>query len=130
MIRGVDDGPDGLNDRAFDRALGIAPKPKRARKPKVPHEPISSADGEAKHALCFLEPRNYAPNERQYSYSGAHGWLSATLDHIATFPCTGAHASLCGRCAAVRALFDAGLVAEALFSGLRILAGMEARRGT
>ena len=28
MIRGVDDGPDGLNDAAFDRAL----RPSRARK--------------------------------------------------------------------------------------------------
>jgi hypothetical protein len=29
-VKGLDDGPDGLNERAFDRALGL-PRPRRRR---------------------------------------------------------------------------------------------------
>ena len=34
-IRGVDDGPDGLNDKAFDRMLGLGRK-RRTRRQQIP----------------------------------------------------------------------------------------------
>lgn len=78
MIRGVDDGPDGLNDRAFDRALGIAPKRKRGRKPKVsPFErcrkKLDAALNELRDAMRQIDPASPLVNRygcgHWYAYS-------------------------------------------------------------
>lgn len=63
MIRGVDDGPDGLNESAFDRAMAVTrPKRKRAGKPAgrgMPaHVPKRTEEVETDHCMTrFLSPQ-------------------------------------------------------------------------
>lgn len=35
-MKGVDDGPDGLNDVAFDRALGLKPRRRAKQRQPIP----------------------------------------------------------------------------------------------
>ena len=51
MIRGVDDGPDGLREDVFDRAMGA--KPKRVRNPKP--SPCAGLVTDLKNALRRFE---------------------------------------------------------------------------
>lgn len=99
-----------------------AAKPKRARKPKIHHEPASSKTGAAEHGALFLEQDSQGAD--RYSFPSGHGWAVGALEYIAKMPCapTAPSAHFCPRCYALATLHEMGIVAKELFAGLRVIA--------
>jgi len=68
-MKNVDDGPDGLNDAAFDRALGLKRK-KRARRPKA--TPLTRFVARLVAAIRALEEEVRIPDTQDLIFP--HDW--------------------------------------------------------
>lgn len=133
-MRGLDDGPDGLREDVFDRAMAapIGAKPKRARKPKRSDVAKYSAELPAHlaptpvHAMKRVEDvKPDVVSVRQAAGLGAEigdivkfyeridrstaSLYAAYLTEIALLPCTTATSEWgCGACLAARTLASVG----------------------